>query len=35
MLIQILSSIFDPPPDALALPWSSLLGIVGLVADEP
>jgi putative ABC transport system permease protein len=24
MLIQILTAIFDPPPDALAVPWSSL-----------
>lgn len=31
MLIQILTSIFDPPPDALALPWGSLGLIFGLV----
>jgi len=31
MLVQILASIFDPPPTAIALPWSSLLAIVALV----
>lgn len=30
MLIQILTSIFDPPPSALAVPWSSLGLILGI-----
>jgi putative ABC transport system permease protein len=29
LLIQILTAIFDPPPDALAVPWSSLGLVLG------
>jgi putative ABC transport system permease protein len=29
MLIAILQHVFDPPPDALAIPWSFLAGLAG------
>jgi putative ABC transport system permease protein len=29
MLVAILQHVFDPPPDALAVPWSFLAGLAG------
>lgn len=29
MLVAILQHVFDPPPDALAIPWSFLAGLAG------
>ena len=28
MLVKVLTGVFDPPPDALAVPWSYLLGLI-------
>jgi putative ABC transport system permease protein len=27
MLVKILTGVFDPPPDHLAVPWAYLLGV--------
>jgi putative ABC transport system permease protein len=32
MLIRVLSGVFDPPPDAAAVPWPYLVTVVGLAA---
>jgi putative ABC transport system permease protein len=29
MLVAILQHVFDPPPDALAVPWGFLAGLAG------
>jgi putative ABC transport system permease protein len=31
MLVKVLTGVFDPPPDALAVPWGYLLGVLALV----
>jgi len=31
MLVTVLTGVFDPPPDALAVPWGYLLGVVAIV----
>lgn len=31
LLIKVLSGVFDPPPDALAVPWGYLGAVLGLV----
>ena len=31
MLIKVLSGVFDPPPDALAVPWGYLGAVLALV----
>jgi putative ABC transport system permease protein len=31
LLVQILTAIFDPPPQSLAVPWLSVAGLLGLV----
>ena len=31
MLIKVLTGVFDPPPDALAVPWVYLLVVAALV----
>src|SRR5262249_24503144 len=31
LLVKVLTGVFDPPPDALAIPWTSLLGVGALV----
>jgi putative ABC transport system permease protein len=31
LLVKVLSGVFDPPPDALAVPWSYLGGVAALV----
>lgn len=28
MLVKVLTGVFDPPPDALSVPWSYLLGLI-------
>ena len=30
MLVRVLTGVFDPPPDALAIPWSYLGGVLVL-----
>jgi putative ABC transport system permease protein len=30
MLIRVLSGVFDPPPDVVAVPWPYLVTVVGL-----
>jgi putative ABC transport system permease protein len=30
MLVKVLTGVFDPPPDALAVPWGYLLALVAL-----
>ena len=30
-LVDVLTGVFDPPPDALAIPWGYLLGLAGAV----
>ena len=32
MLVKVLTGVFDPPPDALAVPWGYLLAVLALVA---
>jgi putative ABC transport system permease protein len=32
MLIRVLSGVFDPPPDVVAVPWPYLVTVVGLAA---
>ena len=32
MLVKVLTGVFDPPPDALAMPWAYLGGLVALAA---
>ncbi len=29
MLVTILTGVFDPPPEALAVPWAYLAGLIG------
>ena len=31
MLVKVLTGVFDPPPDALAVPWSYLGGVGALI----
>ncbi|MEA2472409.1 MAG: putative transport system permease protein, partial [Thermoleophilaceae bacterium] len=31
MLVKVLTGVFDPPPDTLAIPWTYLGGVIGLV----
>jgi putative ABC transport system permease protein len=31
LLVQILTAIFDPPPDAIVVPWSTLAGLLAIV----
>jgi putative ABC transport system permease protein len=31
MLIKVLTGVFDPPPDILAIPWGYLIGLVAVV----
>jgi putative ABC transport system permease protein len=31
VLVKVLTGVFDPPPDALAVPWGYLLAVAGLV----
>ncbi len=31
MLVKVLTGVFDPPPDALSVPWGYLAGVVALV----
>lgn len=30
MLVKVLTGVFDPPPDALAVPWLDLGGVIVL-----
>ena len=30
MLVKVLTGVFDPPPDTLAVPWGYLLGVLAL-----
>ena len=30
MLVKVLTGVFDPPPDALAVPWGYLAAVLGL-----
>ncbi len=30
LLVKVLTGVFDPPPDALAVPWAYLSGVVVL-----
>jgi putative ABC transport system permease protein len=30
MLVKVLTGVFDPPPDALSVPWGYLLALIGL-----
>lgn len=30
MLVKVLTGVFDPPPDSLAVPWAYLAGVVAL-----
>jgi putative ABC transport system permease protein len=32
MLIRVLSGVFDPPPDAVAVPWPYLAALIGVTA---
>jgi putative ABC transport system permease protein len=32
MLVKLLSGIFDPPPEALSIPWLYLAAVLGCVA---
>jgi putative ABC transport system permease protein len=32
LLVKVLTGVFDPPPDALAVPWAYLLAVAALVA---
>jgi putative ABC transport system permease protein len=32
LLVKVLTGVFDPPPDALAVPWGYLLAVAALVA---
>jgi len=31
MLVKVLTGVFDPPPDALAVPWGYLIGVAAIV----
>ena len=31
MLVKVLTGVFDPPPDVLAVPWGYLLAVGALV----
>jgi putative ABC transport system permease protein len=30
MLVKVLTGVFDPPPDALAIPWGYLVTVVAI-----
>jgi putative ABC transport system permease protein len=30
MLVKVLTGVFDPPPDALSVPWGYLLAVVAI-----
>jgi putative ABC transport system permease protein len=31
VLVKVLTGVFDPPPDSLAVPWGYLLAVAALV----
>lgn len=32
MLVKVLSGVFDPPPDQVAVPWAYLVALAGVIA---
>ena len=35
MLVKVLTGVFDPPPDALAVPWGYLAAVLALTRRAP